>query len=260
VHLLVSELLGSFGDNELSPECLACALPLLLPGLGLCIPASYTSFLAPVTCPGLWGAAQRSNEASAAPGAGGGGGGLLPDRAFVTRMPRALALAPPLPVFTFQHTAVAAAGGDDASRECMQGGTAEQQQQQQQQPHLSAHLDFSTDSQGDALPALLHGFAGYFTAELFGGIALSTVPSTHTPGMHSWFPLFLPLRAPVVVEAGAAIALSMWRCSEGAGSEGSTSSSSGRGGGGRVWYEWALRLPVAQGLQNGGGASWDMRL
>lgn len=46
--ILVSELLGSFGDNELSPECLDGAQRLLRPG-GISIPASYTSFLAPIT-------------------------------------------------------------------------------------------------------------------------------------------------------------------------------------------------------------------
>lgn len=39
--ILVSELLGSFGDNELSPECLDGAQRFLAPG-GINIPASYT--------------------------------------------------------------------------------------------------------------------------------------------------------------------------------------------------------------------------
>ena len=46
--ILVSELLGSFGDNELSPECLDGAQRFLAPG-GVSIPRAYTSFLAPVT-------------------------------------------------------------------------------------------------------------------------------------------------------------------------------------------------------------------
>ncbi len=46
-EILVSELLGSFGDNELSPECLDGAQRFLAPG-GLSIPQAYTSFLAPV--------------------------------------------------------------------------------------------------------------------------------------------------------------------------------------------------------------------
>ena len=46
--MLVSELLGSFGDNELSPECLDGAQRFLKPG-GVSIPQSYTSYLAPIT-------------------------------------------------------------------------------------------------------------------------------------------------------------------------------------------------------------------
>lgn len=48
--IVVSELLGSFGDNELSPECLDGALGLMAPGC-VSIPASYRSFLAPLHSP-----------------------------------------------------------------------------------------------------------------------------------------------------------------------------------------------------------------
>ncbi|KAG8058083.1 hypothetical protein GUJ93_ZPchr0002g25818 [Zizania palustris] len=46
--ILVSELLGSFGDNELSPECLDGAQRFLKPD-GISIPSSYTSFIEPIT-------------------------------------------------------------------------------------------------------------------------------------------------------------------------------------------------------------------
>ena len=51
--ILVSELLGSFGDNELSPECLDGAQRFLRED-GISIPAAYTSFLQPVTTSKLW--------------------------------------------------------------------------------------------------------------------------------------------------------------------------------------------------------------
>ena len=47
--VLVSELLGSWGDNELSPECLNGATSFLKPG-GISIPSSYTSFLGTFEC------------------------------------------------------------------------------------------------------------------------------------------------------------------------------------------------------------------
>lgn len=45
--ILVSELLGSFGDNELSPECLDGAQRFLKDD-GISIPTSYSSWVAPV--------------------------------------------------------------------------------------------------------------------------------------------------------------------------------------------------------------------
>ncbi|KAG9091882.1 methyltransferase protein [Ceratobasidium sp. 370] len=53
VDILVSELLGSFGDNELSPECLDGAVRLLKPE-GISIPASYTAYLAPLSASMLY--------------------------------------------------------------------------------------------------------------------------------------------------------------------------------------------------------------
>ena len=51
--ILVSELLGSFGDNELSPECLDGAQRFLKRG-GVSIPAAYTSQLQPISSFRVW--------------------------------------------------------------------------------------------------------------------------------------------------------------------------------------------------------------
>ena len=53
-HIVVSELLGSFGDNELSPECLEGVHTILHAEYGVCIPRRYTSYIAPVACSKLW--------------------------------------------------------------------------------------------------------------------------------------------------------------------------------------------------------------
>lgn len=48
--IIVSELLGSFGDNELSPECLDGAqLSGLMTESTISIPADYTALVAPLT-------------------------------------------------------------------------------------------------------------------------------------------------------------------------------------------------------------------
>ena len=53
IDILISELLGSFGDNELSPECLDGVQHLLNPTHGISIPSSYTAFLTPISAPKL---------------------------------------------------------------------------------------------------------------------------------------------------------------------------------------------------------------
>lgn len=50
--ILISELLGSFGDNELSPECLDGAQKFLKED-GIMIPKNYTSFIGPIMTPKL---------------------------------------------------------------------------------------------------------------------------------------------------------------------------------------------------------------
>jgi type II protein arginine methyltransferase len=53
IDILISELLGSFADNELSPECLDGVQHLLNPVHGISIPASYTAHITPIAAPKL---------------------------------------------------------------------------------------------------------------------------------------------------------------------------------------------------------------
>jgi len=52
--ILVSELLGSFGDNELSPECLDGAQSFLKRDTGISIPSDSMSYLEPIMSSKLW--------------------------------------------------------------------------------------------------------------------------------------------------------------------------------------------------------------
>lgn len=45
---------------------------------------------------------------------------------------------------------------------------------------------------------VMHGFGGYFDCTLFGNEMISIVPSTHSPGMISWFPVFIPIKVTLV--------------------------------------------------------------
>jgi protein arginine N-methyltransferase 5 len=80
--ILVTELLGSFGDNELSPECLDGAMRLLkrkhlasvdqakivififILANGLSIPLSYTAHLAPLSSAKLYQEARIKNDSA----------------------------------------------------------------------------------------------------------------------------------------------------------------------------------------------------
>lgn len=41
---------------------------------------------------------------------------------------------------------------------------------------------------------VMHGFGGYFDCTLYGKEMISILPSTHSPGMISWFPVFIPIK------------------------------------------------------------------
>lgn len=88
--ILVSELLGSFGDNELSPECLDGAQKFLKP-TGISIPSSYTSFLSPITGYKVWNDVDKHDSLAKF------------ETPFVVKLYRQTVLAHPQEMFTFNH-------------------------------------------------------------------------------------------------------------------------------------------------------------
>lgn len=173
--IMVSELLGSFGDNELSPECLDGAQRYLKDD-GISIPCSYTSYLAPLTTPRLHTELTAQDNARQL---------QMP---YVVMLWNAHRLAPPQPCFTFHHPNpdCASPRGPDNSR--------------------YIELCFTMEEAGR-----LHGFAGYFDTVLYGDVTLSIHPDTHSEGMFSWFPIYFPLLTPVYAAKGAVVQVSLWR-------------------------------------------------
>lgn len=102
-------------------------------------------------------------------------------------------------------------------------------------------VQFKIESQEDAA---VHGFAGYFTCVLYKEVTLSTEPRTHSPGMFSWFPMFLPLSSPILVRRGDIVRVHVWRLVTEE----------------KVWYEWCLDSPLVMPLQNHGGATFSVKL
>lgn len=170
--LVVSELLGSFGDNELSPECLDGAQRLLAQD-GVCIPCRYTSYLTPVTTTKLWNDVKHYNDLAHF------------ETAYVVKFHQAFYPCKDIkPCFTFSHPNWELSTNDRYTE-----------------------LEFSTE-----VDALIHGFAGYFHCELYNSLSVSINPDTYSEGMFSWFPIFFPLRVPVSIKQGQTLKSHWWRC------------------------------------------------
>ncbi|KAJ8482510.1 hypothetical protein ONZ45_g14922 [Pleurotus djamor] len=223
VDILVSELLGSFGDNELSPECLDGAMRLLKP-TGISIPSSYTAHLAPLSSSKLYNEARVGKEEKH--------------------------LETPY-VVMFQAMNLLSGDGGGVSGHC---GRKIQECWEFVHPRRdvvfgpsglpltnshntrSAKLAFHIPHAG-----ILHGFAGYFEAVLYGNIGLSIHPEGMdkiSKDMLSWFPLFFPLKEPIYLPSNSELHVSLWRLTDQR----------------QVWYEWYteafLCLPTLQaGIQ-----------
>lgn len=184
--LVISELLGSFSDNELSPECLDGVYKSVKPK-AISIPQSYTSYMQPLMSHRL-----HSEVLLQRP--------LCPDKAhyfpfelnYVCYIRNAFLVDQPKAVFHFDHLNL------------------------HKHPSERNNSRFKELSFESTLDYLCHGFSGYFDCTLYRNITLSTVPGKQTPGMFSWFPIYFPIIEPVFVRAGELITFNVWRLSDNA--------------------------------------------
>lgn len=178
--ILVSELLGSFGDNELSPECLDGAQHLLKDD-GISIPSEYTSYLCPTQSCKLHAEAGHTTVSY----------GKLPvskyEMPYVVHQLNTYTISPIQKAFTFIH------------------------------PNRDEEIDnkrFKTFKFEVEQDSVLHGFSGYFDAILYKDVRLSIVPHSHSKGMFSWFPIFFPIKDPVRLNKGDVLVAHFWRLSD----------------------------------------------
>ena len=202
--ILVSELLGSWGDNELSPECLDGAQRYLRPG-GISIPCDYTSYLAPLSSAKLWNEVKAFKDLSHF------------ETFYVVKIHNGFQMAPSQPTFYFAHPSP------------------------ESRPDNSRYTTLRFDV---PVGATLHGFAGFFHSTLYRDVCISTDPATLSDGMFSWFPLYLPLRHPVLVPDGGTVEVHCWR----------------HASSNKVWYEWALVQPQMSPIHNVNGRSYHIGL
>ncbi|KAI1863306.1 uncharacterized protein JN550_009626 [Neoarthrinium moseri] len=231
VDILVSELLGSFGDNELSPECLDGIQHVLAKPHGISIPESYTAHLSPISTPRLHADISRRSP--------------MDPNAFETpwvvrlfqldfvaqrvpsheRFQQAWEFVHPLPQSTMDRIEARRSGGVvGGGGGSMAGGVGANDHNSRH-----CHLTFVCRDRG-----VIHGLAGYFESVLYRPhasnkelVELSTLPDAidkKSKDMISWFPIFFPLKQPLYFPPDSELEVSMWRQTDDT----------------KVWYEWTV--------------------
>ncbi|KAI0136971.1 PRMT5 arginine-N-methyltransferase [Xylariales sp. AK1849] len=231
VDILISELLGSFGDNELSPECLDGIQHVLAEPHGISIPESYTAHLSPISTPRIYADITQRQPVDAnafetpwvvrlfqldfvsrrVPGHG--------------RFQQAWEFVHPLPQSTMDMIEARRSGGVvGGGGGSMAGGVGANDHNSRH-----CHLTFICKDRG-----VIHGLAGYFESVLYAPkasdkdmVELSTLPEMidrKSKDMISWFPIFFPLKQPLYFPPDTELEVSMWRQTDDT----------------KVWYEWLV--------------------
>ena len=186
VDIIVSELLGSFGDNELSPECLDGAQHMLNPRHGLSIPCDYTAHLTPISAPRLHADVKARSETD----------------------PTALETPYVVMLHAYSNlsTASASSAYEPIVREAWRFSHPSRflGRVEQDEGHGSSNgvnnqhnARFTRLQFPCALRGACDGLAGYFETTLWDSVELSTRPDRiqeKSPDMTSWFPMFFPLK------------------------------------------------------------------
>jgi len=236
--IMVSELLGSFACNEFAPEiAVPAAKAILKPGRSITIPTRWTAYAVPVCCP----AAHRI--------CGGKSGfymfSLVGD-AYLFGEPRAMWSS--------------GGGSDDVVYLSISGvgstklSKAEAWSIEAEQPPAEGgsrkrrHEETRDDSS-----CVIHGLAGYFTADLYGGVVIDTRLNAGQRNCMHWESMFFPLPEPIRLPDGSEVSYRVRRCTALWGTE--------------LWYEWSVvkgdqkaldRKSVA--IHNEGGEAHKVRL
>ena len=253
VDILVSELLGSFGDNELSPECLDGVQHVLNPKTGISIPSSYTAHLTPIASPRLhadiMGRAIADKDAwevpwvvflhqiqylsTLTPQATDGQSSKL--ELPTPNVQQAWEFRHPIPQSLLTQSQVRKGGG------VLGGGGGGFVGGDGANEHNTrfATLRFPCQKRG-----VCHGLGAYFETVLYEGrinertekglsrkVELSTNPVTmeaKSKDMISWFPIFFPLNEPIYVPDESELEVSVWRLTDDC----------------KVWYNWMVETFV----------------
>ncbi|SMN17995.1 similar to Saccharomyces cerevisiae YBR133C HSL7 Protein arginine N-methyltransferase that exhibits septin and Hsl1p-dependent bud neck localization and periodic Hsl1p-dependent phosphorylation [Maudiozyma saulgeensis] len=218
IDLCISELLGSLGCNELSPECLWNIEQNHSKPDTIFIPQSYTSSIAPITAPLVYQKLTQesknfgSNEQQR----------LFQEPWIMHGIPFQILSNRVNEIWTFEHP---------------------------NKIHLSSKTmtihdlfnrnvttEFKVKHRGE-----IHGIAGFFSAHLYGDTYMSIVPDgismnkidiegndERTKNLFSWSPLVFPLKEPLLINDDTEVSIMCSRQMDGK----------------KVWYEWSVESYV----------------
>ncbi|KAK9388978.1 PRMT5 arginine-N-methyltransferase-domain-containing protein [Lipomyces mesembrius] len=233
VDIMVSELLGSFGDNELSPECLD-GVQCVLKSNGIMIPQSYSSHFIPAMSPKIFSSIRSQNKED------------IMNTPYVVMLQAVDLLGMEIKqAWEFRHPCLYIGANAQWPASHRIGGPQHQRYDGLQNDdstatvgrdtpidigneHNNRHVKarFSIESRG-----VMHGFVGYFESVLYGDVEISTRPDTinkKSKDMVSWFPIWFPISTPLYVPDDAEIEISVWRKTDNR----------------KVWYEWSVETFV----------------
>lgn len=179
--IMVSELLGSFGDNELSPECLDGAQK-CLKNDGISIPCEYSSYLRPVMSHKLFSQTIRNKAIDESCISKSKDSAF--EQSYIVLQPNSYKPTKTKKLFSFYHPKKTLES--NARYKCL-------------------NFEITSNMQ-------LHGFSGYFDAVLYKNIIISIEPLTESFGMFSWFPVYFPIKDTMFVKSGNVISVHFWRC------------------------------------------------
>ncbi|KAE8342244.1 hypothetical protein BDV24DRAFT_173864 [Aspergillus arachidicola] len=243
IDIVVSELLGSFGDNELSPECLDGITHLINPVHGISIPESYTAHFTPISAPKLH--ADVVHQTISNPAA--------PETPYVVMLHAVDFLSTNQPAMLSNTAGGGSYHGNVRSSISTLPGSetpAPFVQTAWSFSHPNRHIPPQSPSTSTisnahnvrrtrlAFPTLnrgvCHGLAGYFETVLYRDVELSTNPVTmdsKSANMISWFPIYFPLKTPLNVPDNGEVVVTMYRQTDDR----------------KVWYEWMVEVFALEG-------------
>eukprot|EP01080_Neovahlkampfia_damariscottae_P006228 gene6228-10234_t len=172
--IIVSELLGSFGDNELSPECIDGAQH-LLKKTGISIPCEYTSFIALLHSSKFYSNVRKLGNVK------------YFETPYVNNIHQYQLLSKPQKLFKFNHP----------------------KKDEKEDNTRFKSIKFKVLENG-----MVHGIAGYFEAKLYKDIYLSINPETkdtYNKNMFSWFPITFPIVTPFKVKKNSTVQVTFSR-------------------------------------------------